>query len=76
MVMKLSLPRNIFVCQAIQMLDGFLARLPNTNNQPRLSQNKILKNYVAQTFVTVAAGVFEHSLQAQQSSIHNYVTAI
>ena len=38
MEMILSLPSNIFVLQAIQMLGGFLARFPNTNNQPRLSQ--------------------------------------
>ena len=76
MEMILSPPRNISVRQTIHMLGGFLARFPNTNNQARLYQKKILKNHVAQTFVTVAAGVFEHLLQAQPSSIYDYVTAI
>ena len=76
MVMILSPPRNIFFCQTIQMLGGFLARSPNTNNQPRPSHKKILKKHVAQTFVTVAAGFFERSLQYQPSSIYDYVTAI
>ena len=75
MVMILSPPRNIFVRRTIQTLGEFLARFLNTNNQPRLSQKKILKNHAAQTFVTVATGVFERSLQAQPSSIYNYVTA-
>ena len=44
MVMILSPPRNIFVRRTIQTLGGFLARFLNTNNQPRLSQKKILKN--------------------------------
>ena len=43
MVMILSPPRNIFVCQTIQTLGGFCDRFLNTNNQPRLSQKKILK---------------------------------
>ena len=43
MVMILSPPRNIFVRQTIQTLGGFLAWFLNTNNQPRLSQKKILK---------------------------------
>ena len=43
MVMILSLPRNIFVRQAIHMLGAFLARFLNTNNHPRLSQKTILK---------------------------------
>ena len=43
MVMILSPPRNIFVRRTVQTLSGFLARLLNTNNQPRLSQKKILK---------------------------------
>ena len=32
--------------------------VPKYKNQPRLSQKKILKNHVSQTFVTVAAGFF------------------
>ena len=37
---------------------------------------KDIENHAAQTFVTVATGVFERSLQAQPSSIYNYITAI
>ena len=40
-----------------------------------LSEEDIEK-HVAQTFVTVAAGVSDRSLKAQPSSIHNYVTDI
>ena len=43
MEMILSPPRNIFVRRTIQTLGGFLARFLNTNNQPRISQKKMLK---------------------------------
>ena len=41
----------------------------------QFAENSLKQDCVAQTFVTVTAGVLECTLQAQPSSVHNYVKA-
>ena len=50
--------------------------VPKYKQSAKNLRRRYWKNHVAQTFVTVAAGVFERLLQAQPSSIYDYVTAI